>query len=119
MTNQGLECRTAVLSGNQAEAVKSPQHQAKIMRHPAWHHPRRLTLEGLKVIAAVANVLAQHGGPDRRYLCPGQCVGADELDVVRGNGWDARSRRSNSAAAASAMSRISTIVTPTPPIGIG
>ena len=56
MTNQGLECRTAVLSGNQAEAVKSPQHQAKIMRHPAWHHPRRLTLEGLKVIAAEMNI---------------------------------------------------------------
>src|SRR6516165_11563835 len=89
MTNQGLECRTAVLSGNQAEAVKSPQHQAKIMRHPSWHHPRRLTLEGLKVIAAVANVLAQHGGPDRRYLCPGQCVGADELDCRAGQ-WMGR-----------------------------
>jgi hypothetical protein len=58
MTDQGLEYRAAVLSGNQAETVKSPQHQAQIVRHPAWHHPRRLPLEGREVIAAVANVLA-------------------------------------------------------------
>src|SRR6476659_2655805 len=31
MTAQGLECRAAVLSWNHAEAVKSPQHQAKIV----------------------------------------------------------------------------------------
>jgi hypothetical protein len=38
MTDQGLERRAAVLSGNEAEAVKSPQHQANIVGHPAWHH---------------------------------------------------------------------------------
>jgi hypothetical protein len=58
MTDQGLECRAAVLPGNQAEAVKSPQHQAKIVRHPAWHHPRGLALECREVIAAVANVVS-------------------------------------------------------------
>jgi hypothetical protein len=80
ITDQGLEYRTAVLSGKQAETVKSPQHQAKIVRHPAWHHPRRLALETREVIAAVANFSSQHGGPDRGYLGPGQRVGTDELD---------------------------------------
>jgi hypothetical protein len=58
MTDQGLECRAAVLSGDQAETVKSPQHQAKIVRHPAWHHASGLALEGCEVIAAVTNFVS-------------------------------------------------------------
>jgi hypothetical protein len=84
MTDQGLEYRTAVLSGNHAKTLKRPQHQVKIVRHPAWHHPRCLALEGREVIAAVSNLLAYHGGPDRRYLRPGQRVGTDKLDCGAG-----------------------------------
>ena len=41
MTDQGLECRAAVLARKHAEALHSPQHHAEIVRLPPGYIPAK------------------------------------------------------------------------------
>jgi hypothetical protein len=63
-----------------SEALHSPQHHAEIVRLPAGHHPGHLLLVTCKVVAAVTNLPAQHGRPDRRDVRARQGVGTNKLD---------------------------------------
>ena len=118
MTEQHAETRKILGGRDGTVRLIAADHQTQIQRMPGRHRRLEALFHDHEVIAAVADRAAERCAPDRGDPLARQDIRPGQRVDFAPSGEALRSRRANSLAAASPMSRMSTIETPFEPIGI-